>query len=369
HLACEDAEGRRGTFPREAPERSALYAVGLRPAAGLPAYTLLVAERDWAALMAAPRLSNRLTDASFVYGDRRIFYNVGFRARGSPWTRRKSNNWKLTFGAETLDGRRSLMLDRQYGHAHPNERIVYWLIDALRAPSLRSRYVHLSIPGREEGICEDVEEVDRRFLRRWFGRSGGEEGGAAGGTDGAAGLLFKVNDYIELADEGFRRGMRLRQRAALEVRTDDPEDYRWNFYPRSGGSRDDLVPIVKLAELFDPGATPDEEFLRRVEAEADLDEWIRVFAARAAAGDWDTLGRHGGKNAFLFLPGATHRWLLLPWDCDQTGLRHPPDDPIVSRGHPAFVRFLGLPRYRRAYLGALAYLATRKLEPEALDAA
>ncbi|HVR73581.1 MAG TPA: lamin tail domain-containing protein, partial [Planctomycetota bacterium] len=112
-----DADGCTGVYPSGAPGRTALYAVGLRPAPSFPSYTLLVPARTWREMERQPSLSNRLHEATLVIGSSRIFHQVGFRPRGSPFTRKLQNNWKVVFGAETLDGRRSLILDRQDGSA------------------------------------------------------------------------------------------------------------------------------------------------------------------------------------------------------------------------------------------------------------
>jgi hypothetical protein len=297
-------------------------------------------------------MSNRLRDATFVQGNSRIFYNVGFQARGSPYTRRLQNNWKVVFGPETVDARRTWILDRQGGGGKPAERLSYWLMDLLHAPAVRQRYVFFTIPGEEDGISEDVERVDSSFLERWFGRESVDTGG-----QGAR--LYEVDDYIEMADSD---QMRTRMSAAIALRSADPEDYRWNFVPTGSGHPQDIGPIIDLARSFDPAVTTDEDFLRSFDAVADADQWTRVLAARTLMGDWDTLGRHAGKNAFLFLH-PDGRWRLLPWDCDQATQRYGPADPIYSREQPQFTRFLGLPPYRRLYLGYLAYLAGRKLEP------
>jgi hypothetical protein len=159
--------------------------------------------------------------------------------------------------------------------------------------------------------------------------------------------------------------MRTRISASIAFKSNDPEDYRWNFVPTGSGHAQEFEQLIDLTRVFDPASTPDEDFPEAFDAAADADQWIRVLAARTLMGDWDTLGRHAGKNAFLFLH-PDGRWRLLPWDCDQSTQRYGATDPIYSRDQPQFTRLLSIPPYQRLYLGYLSYLAGQKLEASQL---
>jgi hypothetical protein len=353
-VSLTDGAGREAAYPADAPARTALYAIGLQPPGRFPAYTLLVSQARWQAMRNGPRLSNELHDATLVLGDIGIHYNAGFRPRGSPYTRRYHNNWKVQFGASAPAGVRSMTLDRQGGSGKPAERIAYQLVEWAGAPSARQRFVRFDIPGQEEGLCEEVENVDERFVGRWYG------GRAAG--DGA--LIYEVDDLIEMEEDT----MSLRERARLQLRGDDPEAYRWNFTPEGTGDPREIRPILEVLSVFDAGATPDADFPGKVDRTLDVDEWLRILAARTLAGDWDTLGRHAGKNAVLYRSPVDGRWRLLPWDLDQSMERYPPQDPLFVDGDPGIARLLAEGRHRRAFLGHIARLASKKLEPRALRA-
>ena len=258
-----------------------------------------------------PRLSNRLARATFVYGDSRIFYNVGFRRRGSPFTR-SSRNWRVVFGAENLDGRRSMTLDGQGGDGtRLNERLTYWMIEQLRAPNVRQEYVYFRLLGHEEGVYEDVEKVDGDFLASWFepkkGKMAETKAPPPREPGPRRGKLHKVDDYFEL----FSGGDQAYREADLVFKTLDPEDYRWNFPPRANGSGEDFKPLLELLRLLDSRKTPDQAFDEEIEKVVDVDEWLKVLAARTLVDDWDTLGRRRGKNCFLYLSGDGQRWRLV----------------------------------------------------------
>ncbi len=377
YLQMRDAEGREGTFPAHAPAHTALYAVGLLASKRFPTYTLLASEASWRALAERPRLSNQLEDGTLIYGDSRIFYNVRFRRRGSPFTR-STRNWRIVFGSETIDGRHALTLDGQGGDGtRLNERLTYWLVDQLDAPNVRQQYVHFRIPGQEEGLYEDVEKVDGDFLDRWFAprRKKADEGAAAAvdetlkpaeniaakATGGSGALLHRVDDHFEM----FAGGGQGYREADLLFRGEDPEDYRWNFPPRAASMREDFAPLAGLLRLLDPRTTPDSQFDARVEEAMDVDGWLRVLAARTLADDWDTLGLDRGKNALLYLtptlPDRPARWRLLPWDCDLAW--RDPSRGIVPQKFRAIQRLLTRPVYERRYHAYLAYLCERKLAP------
>ncbi|HVR73374.1 MAG TPA: lamin tail domain-containing protein, partial [Planctomycetota bacterium] len=361
HVSATDADGIVGTFPAGAPERPAIYAAGIMPSQKFPTYTLIVSEAEWRAFGKRPRLSNRLTRATLVYDNSRIFYDVGLRRRGSPFTR-SSRNWRVVLGAETIDGRSTLTLDGQGGDGtRLNERLTYWCVEALRLPNPRQQYVHFRLLGREEGIYEDVEKIDGSFLARWFEPSGEDAAeSAARGKSGARARrpsLHKIDDYWEISAGGEQSY----READFRFTSPDPEDYRWNFPERGNSADEDPVPLVKLVQFLDPRATPDRAFDDRADKVLDVDEWLRMLAARTIADDWDAMGRARGKNAFLYLPPTDGLWRLLAWDCDLAWQQNP-RSALFPNKFSSIQRLLSRPLNRRRYLGYLAYLATRKLE-------
>jgi hypothetical protein len=377
-IHATDAKGKEGRYPREG---SALYAVGVIPPGRMPAYTLLMSPDDYDKVEL--QLSNRLHRGTLIYGDSRIFHDIGFRPRGSPFTRGRGRNWRIVFGEDDLDGRGTLTLDGQNGDGtNLNERLTYWLLEQIHAPNVRQQYVYFRFPGKdEEGIYEDVEKIDGSFLSSWFGGtdSAGEEQGAApkktakpralGGAKkkGAAGgeesRLYKVDDYFDLsANESVQSDY---DEADVVYVSEDPEDYRWNFTPRANKLTEDFGPLVKLIQVLDPRAYPEKGFDERIDALLDTDEWLRVLAARTFANDWDTLGLTRGKNSMLYYSGRDGLWRLLPWDCDLSWSNS--RTAIFSTKFPGIRRFLDRPAHRRKFLAYLAYLSTTGLEPASFE--
>ncbi len=341
YIEARGAAGAAGRYPADAPARTACYLVGLTCHERLPTYHLLAPKAQWDALKARPRLSNRLADGTFVYGNAAIFYNVGFRARGSPYTRDMSFNWRIRFGERRLGGRNTYTLDGQkQDGTRQHERAVHWLLANLRVPSLRQRYVFFNIPGREQGVFEDVERVDGEFLDRWF-------------SDQERGNLYKIDDYFELLPG--RGAEEQRVEADFKWQGPDPELYRWNFAPRATGTIEDFGPLLRLIALMDPDVTK-SGFLPQFEKAANSDQWLRTFAVRTICDDWDTMGRGRGKNAYVYrAPGKDGLWHLLVWDSDLT-FRNV-QSPLFPDKFASFKRLLAEPFYRRQFLCYLGYMA------------
>jgi hypothetical protein len=356
-VEAEDIGGHTGTYPPAAPDRTALLLVGLQCHEKLPTLHLLIADRNWRALAGRPRTSNKYTSAALVYGDSFIFQDVDFRRRGSPYHRPQDINrnvdWKVVFGAKTLGGRRCLSIDRKSEGRNQNERTVHWLLTKVRVPSSRARYIHFNIAGHQEGLCEDVERVDGGFVKKWFPGKG-------------RGNLHKIDAYWEIG-EG-RKAVAIA--GFFRYLGESPELYRWNFPPRASGAVEDFKPLIRLIALMDPKVTT-SKFPHIVENHVDVDQWLRAFSVRTIADDWDTIGRRGGKTAYIYKPSGTDSlWNLLVWDSDLTFRNS--QSALFSDRFPSFKRLLDLPHYRRQFWSYLGYLSrgplrTPQLEPVVRD--
>ena len=378
-IEAVDANGRVGRYPRTAPNRTALYPIDVFPDERFPSYTLVFSARDRALVESGERCSNRTFSASFVYGDSRIIHDVQVRGRGSPWHRgRDGQNWRVEFGADTLDGRRTLVLDGQNlrgqgwsrGARTYKERLSLWLVDELGAPSSRQRYVRVLAIGDESNanIYEDVERVDRRFVDRWFN----------GETDDARPVLdrlHKVNGHWELLPSEFPPALRAgigRERttylaATLEFPHDDLEEYRWNYPLRANDHIEDYAALGELLRITDPSRTPDTEFGAEFRRVADASAWLRTIAALTATNSWDFLGLGNGKNCYLYRSSSDGRWRLIPWDADASwDERRQPVERAFARKYPAIRRLLRHPEFRRDYWSFLAHIAIKEFAPEAI---
>ncbi|MBI4607163.1 MAG: lamin tail domain-containing protein [Planctomycetes bacterium] len=87
YLEGADAAGRTRRFPVVAPSETLLYAVETAASSALFTVRLYIDDDNESTLRGRLLHSDDLVDASFVFNDEEIYYNVGTRYRGSPWNR------------------------------------------------------------------------------------------------------------------------------------------------------------------------------------------------------------------------------------------------------------------------------------------
>jgi len=331
YIRAQDGRGAFLTFPASdppvsPPPKRALYRVrnGSRGTT-LKTLELLINDEAVNQVLSNPRMDNELVDATFVLDDRFAFYNVGFRYRGSAYTRDNGliarPPYRIHFNSdETFDGLTSVNLDclRWGTESGMNDRLANWMMDTLGGvPTQQEEYVRMfrhttRDPDRNQGVYEHTRRVDKAFVQNYY-------------PDGADGFLHKVDEHVEWVGDGYDRGhLRIRNpddTARIKYLGPDEELYRWNFKPRSHELEDDFRPLIALCRFMDPDVTDDASFTAGVENVIEVDEWLKKLATSAVLDDWDTLGMdHGpephGKNAYLYQRSDTGQWALLPWDHD-----------------------------------------------------
>ncbi len=365
YITSQEEQQRLASFPLKAPKRVCQYQVDTELSSRHPQYSILATRQEWQEYggQRNNKMSNKLFDATLVYGNSRIFHNVRFRDRGSSFSR-PNRNYRIQFGAKRLDGRSTLTLDGQHKDStFIAERLTYWLMDLVDLPTPRSQYIHLSFNGRGGSrLFEDVEKIDTNYLQRWYEplfKKGKDA--SSNVTMPTQGLLYKVDDYFELPSHNNRKW----DQATFAFKGMDPEEYRWNFPLRSNSFVENYQPLVKLIQFMDIRSTPDAVFFKNQNDIIDVDQWIRQFAVRAVVNDWDAFGRERGKNAFLYLPPGEGKWKLLPWDADLAWNRGE-TSPLIMTTFPAVNRFLSKGKNNRLYKGYISHLIENVLTEEHL---
>ena len=84
--------------------------------------------------------------------------------------------------------------------------------------------------------------------------------------------------------------------------------YRWNYLSRavngSANNYTNVFALIDAANAFDPA---------RLEAEADMEQWMRTFAVEHAVGNWDAFGCQNAQNMYGYKP-LNGKWTLFIWD-------------------------------------------------------
>jgi hypothetical protein len=341
-------------FPDDAPTRECLVRFGeATPAGTFGVYRLWMTQANINTWSSRVRLSNDALDGTLVYGNFRVIYNANGRYRGSPFIRPGYNSpvgnlCAYVWGTpkdDPLLGATEFNLDTLEPGRDPTrqrEKTSFWIAEQLGVPFSYQRYVHLYVNGVKRGdVYADSHQPNSDYIRTWY-------------PNDDRGDIFKIDDWFEFNDSV---GMQFNVDARLEryLTTGGvlkQARYRWNWEKKSNrGLDDDYTPLFALVDAMNtPGTDP---YTQAVESLVDVEQWMRVFAARRIVGDWDGYGYNRGKNQFAYKP-ADGGWKMLLWDLDfslgsgsdgpETGLFHANDSTID--------RMYNHPPFRRAYLRA-----------------
>lgn len=301
-------------------------------------------------------LSNELLDCTFVYNDSEVFYNVGFRLRGSPWLRpgtgwdpRDRHAYRLEFNPDQkFRDREEINLDMTEGSNRGplQERACYWFHRQLGLHFSMQEFVRPILNGRAYGDYEDVQKVDGDYIEKWF-------------PNDADGYLYEIDDYFEFDADGTRHS---NLQEGLKYDSQHPlikETYRWGIEKRSHPENDDWDMLFSFAVAMNTSSnSPSYETI--IESVIHPEHFAATLALRHAVGDWDSYGyRRGKNNSFYFAPNEG-KWYLLPWDIDFClGSGDGPNTnlfSIDSGQFPEVSRFVNYPKFRQMYYQAYADL-------------
>ncbi|MEO6033657.1 MAG: lamin tail domain-containing protein, partial [Verrucomicrobiota bacterium] len=344
-------------FPADAPTHECLVRVGESlPPGAFGTYRLWITEAtrlNWS--NAEKQLSNEPFDATFVYGNSEVVYNVGTHYSGSPYTAPSYNGptanlcgYDLLFPEDhALLGETHFILDWPVRDStDQREQLMFWFLDQYGLPNNYRRYVNLFVNGVKRGtIYDDVQQPGGDTVSEWF-------------SSDSNGSLFKTDCWEEFTDAGAREpagtGCILN---SLEIFNTEGgvkklARYRWNWRPRSiNKTANDFSDLFNLVDAVN---APDSGYTSAVENVVDVENWMRTFAMNDLASFWDAFGNPNSKNTYLYKP-ENDGWKLMSWDFD-VGLgvfNDPTDAPLFSVNDPTLVRMNQNPAWVRLYWGAL----------------
>ncbi len=344
----------------EVPERTCLVRVGdTQVASRLANYRIWMSNDVLNAFQSRPSLSNELLDCTFVYNNTQVFYNCGFRHRGSPFVRNGSgrdprsvgkHGYRIEFNPDQkFFGREEINLDStEEPYRGPlQERASYWFYAQLGLQHSRQEWVRLFINGVSQTNYEDVQKIDGDYLDAWF-------------PENNEGYIHKVDDYFEYNAQGTSHSGEQADEGLLcnSQHPLIPETYRWHFEKRSHPEDDNWQHLFDLAIALN---TPSSSSAYEKAIEARLDPWhfAQMLAIRHAVGDWDSYGYTRGKNNAFYYAIPERKWYLLPWDIDfALGSGRGSSSSLfeVSGEFPEVIQFLNYPKYKQMYYDAFQEL-------------
>ena len=341
YIQATDTTAATGRFPTEAPARTLLFQHGSPHTARSFPTRLIHDDTNLSELNNRQLHSNELLDATFVFNESKVYYNVGTRYRGSPWNRPPSPRmYRIKFGKDDLfRTQRAVNLSR-YGN-RMLERAAYYSVWRNSTPSSTSpmswgTYTRV-ITHQGTATMELVAPVNGDYLQRWF-------------PDDAGGYLMKITGKLIFNNDNVnaQASMDSVDWATYANRGSLKGNYRWNWNFRTRELEDNFTPLMSLmAAINAPTTTLDSQ----LESIMDVEQVLRVYAGRCAHDDWDTISIGNGQNAYIYYADVEGRFKLLPWDLDHSwgseGARIYPD------ADSSFRRVITRPKFRRMYRGIL----------------
>jgi hypothetical protein len=302
-------------FPAEPPAECLVSFGEPVPSGAIGAYHLLLPKATVSHWAAREKNSNDPLDATFVYGNSRVVYNMKTLYSGSPF---HTGSYTSPMGSicdyvlnfpddDRLLGANDFVISSTGNLGNDEtaqrEQAAFWILREMGAPSLHRRYIQMFVNGQKRGtIMEDSQQPNSDVVEQYF-------------PDDADGQLFKIEDWFEFdsAGSGFNQVDATLQNFELDglKRT---ERYRWNWRPRAvKTSAHDFANLFLLADAVQL-PTP-EPYHTVVSSLVDVDEWMRTLALERLVGNWDSFAYNRGKNMYAYKP-QQGRWTLLPWDID-----------------------------------------------------
>lgn len=324
-------------------------------------------------------MSNEGLEGTFVYGNFRAVYNFSSRYAGSPY----HQSW----ASPTSDCHYSMAMPRDelvLGtdnfnkiHAPGNgpfsdgflarEQTGHWIARQLGVPWSYRRFVNMYVNGslrKSNYLMEDVQVPGGDFVESYY-------------PNDSDGQLHKLSGWFEMDDGAVGAlGFANHAWATLTPYPDAANGvshklarYRWNWAARSYSSTaNDYTNVFRLVEAANMPAGA--AYVANLEAEADVEEWLRLWAARHTCGDWDFFGSMNSQNSYAYRPDDG-RWQLFTWDmniilgldgCFAPGMGLFPRAGTHWSSGPNLTKILTHPPFRRAYWRAYKELCYGPLQ-------
>jgi hypothetical protein len=377
YLAAIDTKGAVTRFPAlvndNAPVREGVVMFGDgNPGGSFGVYHLWLTQTNatrWANLS---DLSNESHDCTIVAGSR-VIYDAQGRFAGSPYHQGFDTpygslcHYKWIFpDDDALLGATSFNKLHQPGNGAGDdaslqrEQTANMFLRALGVPWLNRRYVAVYVNGNRRGVLmEDAQTPDGDVVKEhfpndkdgwlykmqpWFEFGPAPSGGS---------IAFKNCSWCDLMPFTTTGGLKkvARYRYMFEVR-------------RTPLSANDFTNVFSLVDAASSQGTPN--YVASMENLADMENWMRVFAANHAAGNWDAFGCQNGQNLYGYLGAQGTKYSLLMFDFNivlgNSGSWGPGQNLFtINAQDPNVAAIYAEPTFRRMYWRALQELVNGPL--------
>jgi len=399
YVAAQDAAGLTRTWPAPTDDAgtqgaNALYQVDNSVDTGdQPVFRVITRAAEWNAWLDLMdntdngRYSDAMMNATLVAADgggTEIRYNIGVRNRGKGTRAAHPHNFH--FGIPTdrsWRNRTSLDLNTRDVHA---QMAANALISLAGLPNPYGAAVQVRVNGANLAHATPSGDVDSYQFGSYYGFEPYDSEWAQNHlpTD-PKGNLYKGVWYFDWVS--------LKNPADLRYLGDNPLSYEQIYgtngpYAEAGayskesnGAANDWTDLIQLTKTLNN--SPDDAYVTNLESVANVDEWLRYFAANALVGNMETTMATGAGDDYSMYRGvADPRFQLLTHDLDtslgQGDTGAAPSQSIFAAadgssaantpGVPAIKRFLKHPAFAPRYYAMLTNLADTAFAPDQLRA-
>ncbi|MGA2862971.1 MAG: lamin tail domain-containing protein [Verrucomicrobiota bacterium] len=325
YLSAADSKGATTRFPAlvndNAPVRECVVMFGdSNPATSFGVYHLWITQANASRWTSLGDLSNESHDLTFVTGPR-VIYNAQGRFAGSPYHQNFDTpygslcHYKLSFqDDDALLGATSFNKIHQPGNGAGDdaslqrEQLANTFLRALGVPWLNRRFVAVYVNGNRRGqLMEDAQTPDNDVVKEHF-------------PNDKDGWLYKMQPWFEFAPflSGTYLGFANQSWCTLMPYTTTggakkTARYRYSFeVRRTPVSANDFTNVFSLVDAASAYGSPG--YSACMQNLADMENWMRVFAANHAAGNWDAFGCPNGQNLYGYMGALGARYSLLMFD-------------------------------------------------------
>ncbi len=324
----------------------------------------------WAAL---GDLSNEGNDCTMVCGNR-VIYNAQARFAGSPYHQEFDTpsgvlcHYKWIFqDDDQLLGATSFNKIHQPGNeagddpSLQREQLANTFLRALGVPWLNRRYVAVYVNGNRRGyLMEDTQCPDADMVKEHF-------------SNDSDGYLYKMQPWSEFAPFLSGESMNFSEMSWCTLNdytttggARKAAAYRYTYQVRRTPDSDaNYTNVFSLVDAANSYGT--SNYVASMENIADVDNWMRVFAANHAAGNWDTFGGQTGQNLYGYIGTQGTRYSLMMFDFNivigNQNFSWPPGEYLltVNDQDPSLQNVFANPVFLRMYWRALEELVNGPL--------
>ncbi len=377
YISATDSRGAATRFPALRPQDNepvrecvVMFGDG-NPSGSFGVYHLWLTQTNitrWANLS---DLSNEMMDGTFV-NNTRVIYNMQGRFAGSPYHQEFDTpngslchyKWEFNDDDQFL-GATDFNKIHQPGNGPGDdpslqrEECANTFLRALKVPWLYKRLVAVYVNGSRRGtLMEDTQVPDGDMVKEYFPN---DTGGymykmqpwfefapfPTGST-----ILFNMNNWVTLNNYTTTGGAK---KAAC---------YRYNFeIRRTADSDNNFAAPYALVNAANSYGTPN--YVASMENLANMENWMRVFAANHAAANRDAFGATTEQNLYGYIGTQGTKYALLMFDfniCLDHGAWGPGQDLFaVYSGDPYTADIYSNPTFLRMYWRALQELVNGPL--------